>query len=40
MTLKLKDTSFINIKFLFQQKIDINKILLSNTFPFGEQDFK
>ena len=35
MTLKLTKTNFININ-----DTDINEIVVSNTFPFGKQDFK
>ena len=41
MILKLKNTNFINRKALFSiSNIDINKIVVSNKFPFGKQDFK
>ena len=41
MTLKLKNTNFINIKSpTSTNDIDVNKIILSNKFPFGKQDFK
>ena len=36
--LKLKNTSFINIKALFSKTIQI--LMISNKFPFGKQDFK
>ena len=40
MILKLKNSSFINIKVLFSiSSIDINKIVVSNQFPFDKQDF-
>ena len=38
MTLNVKNTNFINIKDL--SLIDINKIVVSNKFLFGKQDFK
>ena len=41
MTLKLKNTNLIKIKTLFQiNHIDINKIIVSNRFPFGNQNLK
>ena len=41
MTLKLKNTNLIKIKTLFQiNDIDINKIIVSNRFPFGNQNLK
>ena len=45
MTLKLKNTKFIIIQFIIKSPIsinnlDINKILVSDKFTFGKQDFK
>ena len=40
MTLKLKSTNFINISPIMINNIDINKIVVSNKFTFGKQDFK
>ena len=40
MILKSKNSSFINIKVIFSiNSIDINKIVVSNKFPFDKQDF-
>ena len=40
MTLKLKDTNFINMKTISIKDIDINKIVIFNKFPLGKQDFR
>ena len=40
MTLKLKDTNFINMKTLPIKDIYINKIVIFNKFPLGKQDFR
>ena len=40
MTLKLKNTNFINIKAISINNIDINKIVVSNKLPFSKHDFK
>ena len=38
MILKLKNMNIINIKGLFLKRdIDVNKIVVSNKFPFGKQ---
>ena len=41
MILRSENSRFINIKVLFSiNSIDINKIVVSNKFPFDKQDFK
>ena len=40
MTLKLKNKNFIKFQKILINNIDINKIVVSNKFPFGKQDFK
>ena len=40
MTLKLKNTNFINMKTISIKDIDINKIVIFNKFPLGKQDFR
>ena len=36
----MKARNFINIKPILISDIDINKIIISNKFPFGKEDFK
>ena len=40
MILKLKYTSFTNIKAFLINNIDINKAVVSNKVPFSKKDFK
>ena len=40
MTLKFKNTNFINISPISINNIDINEIIVPNKLPFGKQDFK
>ena len=38
--MKSKNKNFINIKDLFQQNVDTDKIVVSNKVPFGKKGFK